>query len=132
LLSITSVKFSDKEVTVREEVSLPYDIYKLKIEFSGLTFREPERVKYQYKLEGHDVDWSEPSSSGYAMYNRIADGEYTFLVRSCNSDGVCSPEPSRFRFTVSSPIWEQWWFILLGTCTTGYILFIIASARGRL
>lgn len=131
VLNITSVKFSDKEIDHNNNIELPYDVYKMKVDFTGLTFREPDRVRYQYKLEGHDVDWSEPSTAPYALYNRLADGEYTFLVRAYNSDGICNREPQRLHITVLSPIWKRWWFMLLGTFTGSYALFLIVGARER-
>jgi ligand-binding sensor domain-containing protein/serine phosphatase RsbU (regulator of sigma subunit) len=131
VLNITSVKFSDKEVDLSAGSELPYDIYKLRIEFSGLTFCEPERVRYQYKLEGHDVDWSELSPAGYALYNRVPDGDYTFMLRAYNSDGVYNEEPLKLSFTVLSPLWKRWWFILAGICTGSYALFVIIGVREK-
>lgn len=131
MLNITSVRFSDKEYDPSAIEELPYDAYKLKIEFSGLTFREPERVKYQYLLEGHDEDWSELTSSSFALYNRIPEGDYIFRLRACNSDGVCTTEPLSFKFTVLSPLWKRWWFILLGACTSGYLLVVIVGVREK-
>jgi ligand-binding sensor domain-containing protein len=39
------------------ETSLQPDSNFLDVRFSGLWFKDPSRVRYRYKLEGHDPDW---------------------------------------------------------------------------
>jgi len=60
-VNITSVRISDRDYDFSKPIILPYGIYKLRVDFIGLNFRSPERVTYQYRLEGYD-EWSEPTS----------------------------------------------------------------------
>jgi len=123
-MNILSIQFSDQDFDIQDIISLPYDIYKLRIEFVGLSFLEPESVTYQYKLSGQDYDpgWSEPSTTNFALYNKIEDGEYTFSVRSCNIDGICNEEPLTFSIYIAPPFWKTWWFIT--GCSIMFLLSI--------
>ena len=78
-----------------QDIVLPYKVYKLRIEFIGLNYSDPQAVRYQYKLEGYDLEWSDVTSQTSATYPRIEDGEYTFYVRSYNSEGL-NPGSSGF------------------------------------
>ena len=51
-------------------------------------------LRYQYRLEGADADWSALSEQRTVTYASLSPGRYTFLVRAVNSDGVVSAEPA--------------------------------------
>jgi len=44
-------------------------------------------------------------------FARLAPGSYRFLVRAVNTEGVSSPQPATLEFTVTEPLWAQWWFL---------------------
>ncbi len=111
--NILKVIISDKEYDFREPIILPYSAYKLRIEFIGLCYSDPEAVTYQYKLEGYDLDWSEVSGNRFVIYPRIEDGEYTFLLKSYGKNGVTELSPISFTIRVKLPVWKTWWFVTL-------------------
>lgn len=113
IVNITSVEISDKEYDFSEKIVLPYSIYKMRIDFIGLNYSNPEQVTYKYKLEGFDIDWSEPSTSRFAIYSRLSDGDYKFLVQACNSDGQWTEQPLVLQIKIRKPFWKTWWFISL-------------------
>lgn len=124
--NILHVYVSDKEYDFRKAIVLPYSAYKLRIEFVGLNYADPEAVTYQYKLDGYDLDWSEITDMTTAIYPRIEDGEYTFLLKSIGSDGTISETPVSIAIRVKLPVWKTWWFISLMTLALiGAIIGII-------
>jgi len=129
-VNITSVRISDREYDISKPIVLPYGIYKLRADFIGLNFRSPERVTYQYMLEGYD-EWSEPTSIPFVQYSRIEDGHYTFRIKACNSEGICSEEPIGFSIEVKLPVWKTWWFISLSVLIIVFTIFIIIKIRER-
>ncbi len=110
--NIVSINFSDKPVDLRNEIIMPYDKYKLKIDFIGLSYRNPELVSYQYKLVNYDDEWSEITRIPQVIYG-IDDGEYTFLLRSYNRYWQTTEEPLTVPFIIRKPYWKTWWFITL-------------------
>lgn len=120
-LNITSIMFSDEEKDFSKEILMPYGIYKMKIDFIGIHLNSPESVTYQYKLEGFDLEWH-TTTSRTAIYSRIEDGEYRFLLKACTIDKVCTTEPVEMIVViVKPPFWKTWWFITLS------IIAILAS-----
>lgn len=112
-VNIASVLFSDVAYDINKPIHLRYGIYKLKINYVGLSFSDPSGVTYQYKLDGYDLEWSEFTRAREVFYPRIEDGDYTFLLKACNADGTCIEEPLKLEIIISPPIWKTWWFILL-------------------
>ncbi len=129
-INITSVRVSDREYDPDEDVVLPYGIYKLRVDFIGLNYRSPETVTYQYKLDGYD-EWSEPTDLNYALYTRVEDGDYTFMVRACNNNEVCTESAAIFNLKVKLPVWKTWWFLTMTFIMVVLIVFIIIKYRER-
>jgi ligand-binding sensor domain-containing protein/serine phosphatase RsbU (regulator of sigma subunit) len=91
-----------------QNLSLAYDNSYLTFNFIGITQSSPKKVKYQYKLEGLDKNWSITTSNTEASYANLPHGTYTFKVKAMNSEGVWS-KPFEYTFTIRPPWWKTWW-----------------------
>jgi ligand-binding sensor domain-containing protein/signal transduction histidine kinase len=87
------------------------DQNQLRLDFVGLGFAPGERLRYQYRLEGADRDWSSPTEQRTINYASLRRGSYTFRVRAVNVEGAVSPQPASVTFTVLAPVWQRWWFL---------------------
>ncbi|HEX2396339.1 MAG TPA: two-component regulator propeller domain-containing protein [Bacteroidales bacterium] len=129
--NIVSLTISDKPYDFTRDIVLPYKIYQMRIEFIGLNYSDPQAVRYQYKLEGYDIGWSDVSSQTSVSYPRIEDGDYTFYIRSYNSEGLSQEIPVSFHLKVKPPVWKTWWFIGLLILIIAASLFLIIKYRER-
>jgi ligand-binding sensor domain-containing protein/serine phosphatase RsbU (regulator of sigma subunit) len=127
-LNLISVKIGDKDIDFNDKIELPYGIYKVKFDFIGLNYRSPASVKYQYKLEGWESEWSELSNNTFANYPRLEDGNFKFLVRAYNAEGICS-EPLVIPIYIHPPLWKRWWFILL--CAAIIVMLLYSYIKYR-
>ena len=66
---------------------------------AGLS-RSGEVLRYQYRLDGADADWSEPTRQRTVTYASLAPGRYTFIVRAVSSDGIASDRPATVTFRI--------------------------------
>ena len=101
----------------------------IQIDFVGLNVGSGETVRYQFKLEGADSDWSAPSDQRSVNYPNLPSGSYQFLVRALTAGGMASERPASVSFRVLPPIWKRWWFVL-----SAFFLIsipILAVARSR-
>ncbi len=129
--NILSLSFSDKKVPLAKKVVMPYGRYRVRIDFLGISYRDPQGVMYQYKLENYDDHWSDLTANTFAYYGRLEDGKYRFLLRAYNSAGYTTPEPVSIRIIVKLPFWKTWWFILLGVILLVTVVYIIIKVRER-
>ena len=120
--NIVKLFISDREVSFSEPIVLPYAPYKLRIEYVGLNYNDPESVQYQYRLQGYDLDWMEMTDQRYALYSRVEDGEFQFQLRSFGHDGQHDTAPVGFTIKIKPPFWKTWWFI---TITSVFGIFLI-------
>lgn len=78
--------------------------------FVGLSLANSERVRYRYRLDGFDGDWSDPVASREAMYTNLGAGFYTFRVIASNSDGQWNGPEASIGFEVEPTVSQTWWF----------------------
>ncbi len=73
----------------------------IQIDFFGLGFGAGEALRYQFKLEGADQDWSRPTDQRTVNYASLSPGNYRFLVRAITTDDVLSLTPATVTFEIS-------------------------------
>jgi ligand-binding sensor domain-containing protein/serine phosphatase RsbU (regulator of sigma subunit) len=129
--NITRLLISDKPYDADQEIVLPYKLYKLRIEFIGLNYSDPQSVRYQYMLQGHDLEWSDITTQTYISYPRIEDGDYVFKLKSFNSEGLTQETPVNIHIRVKLPVWKTWWFISLSVITLLFSIYLYIKIRER-
>jgi len=82
----------------------------VQIEFASLNFSVGDVLRYKYKLEGADRDWSKISEQRTVNYATLSPGAYRFLVRAINWEGRVSPNVAEVDFRILPPVWGRWWF----------------------
>ena len=97
-----------------EGPEMPANQSDVRVEFVGLGFAPGELMRYQYRLDGTDQNWSEPRIERTVDYANLAAGQYRFLVRAVNSDGIMSVTPASVTFRILPPVWRRWWFVSMG------------------
>ncbi len=108
---------------------LPHTDNNIQLDFFGLDFSAGETLRYQYKLEGADQDWSEPTYQTNVTFANLRPGGYRFLVRALNADGTVSASPASMTVKILSPIWQRWWFVLLAALAVAGIVVVFFRYR---
>ncbi len=122
-------------ITETESLTLDHSQSVVTFAFSALNYRAAEKNRYAYKLVGFEEDWNEVEANRrYATYTNLDPGQYRFLVRASNNDGVWSPMPRALAIRVLPPIWDTWWFRALAVVLVGSLVwsgFLLRTARIR-
>ena len=109
--------------TQTAEIEFPPSITDLTLEYSALSFTSPERVRYRYKLEGYDADFSRPSEDRHVIYRHLPPRRYQFLLTACNSDGIWSERPLAVSLRVL-PTWYQTGWFKVGSVIAGLTVIV--------
>lgn len=81
--------------------------HRYEFEFTGLCFTAPEKVRFQWRLDGVDSDWVDGGKQRSVAYSGLEPGQYQFAVRASNNDGVWSKEPATITFSVAPYFWQR-------------------------
>jgi signal transduction histidine kinase/ligand-binding sensor domain-containing protein/DNA-binding response OmpR family regulator len=81
------------------------------VQFASDNYVLPEKIQYQYKLEGFDKQWMTASGGivPQATYTNLTPGSYVLKVRAVNSDGYGGADESVLSIDIRPPFWLTSW-----------------------
>jgi len=98
--------------------------------FAGMSLFAPDQVRFRYKLDGFDRDWSAIVSSRQMTYNNLGPGSYQFRIIASDDEGLWNGPQTTVAFVVGRTFWQTWWFTAL--CISMVILLLLAIYRLRM
>ncbi len=116
---------------IPQDHKLNYKENHLTFYFSGLALRNPQKVKYSFKLVGFDKRWSPPTSNHSVTYSNLPPGHYIFMVKACNGYGRWSAQPATYTFTIVPPFWMHSYFIVLILILLSALIYGVFRWRTR-
>lgn len=90
-------------ITYTSELTLPFSLNSLTLQFAALEFTAPSKNRFRYYLEGAEKEWSHESTENRANYLNLSPGTYTFKVKGANSDGIWSDEITSLKINIQPP-----------------------------
>ena len=113
-----------------ENVRVPAGRQRLTFTYTGLSLSVPERVRFRYRLDGFDGDWSAPVTTREAIYTNLAPGPYRFRVMASNSEGQWSPAEAAVAIAIAPQLWQTTWFRV--GCVVAFVLGAAGIYRLRM
>lgn len=135
-----SVKVNDENNLLKEDINFSNSLTfnhnqnNFTVEFSALNFIKSNKNKYAYKLEGFEKNWNYVTIPS-ATYTNLPAGNYEFLVKSANNDGIWNKNVKKINIEVLPPLWKTWWAYLIYLITAfviAYNIFKFFKARAQL
>ena len=108
---------------------LNYGQNSLSFDFTAIEYNTPQKLLFDYMLEGFDKDWKKATTNRSVQYTNLPEGSYTFLVKATNSAGLKNNSPAQFNFTIAPPWWRTWLFRGLMILITAGILYALFRFR---
>jgi serine phosphatase RsbU (regulator of sigma subunit) len=96
---------------------IQYKNNQIRFEFTATNFVESDKIKFSSKLIPFDKDYTNWSLERVREFTNLAEGTYTFKVKSMDIYGNVGKE-DEFSFTILPPWYRTWW---------AYGLFIIVA-----
>ncbi|NUN09294.1 MAG: hypothetical protein HUU54_08975 [Ignavibacteriaceae bacterium] len=112
-VKISGVWHNNEPVSHTGILELPYNHRSLLVAFTALSFTEPLKNRYSYKLAGSDDEWINIGGRREIVFEKLPPGEYTLLIRAANNSGVWSEVPAQLGIIIFPPFWLSNWFIAL-------------------
>lgn len=134
LALIKSVRINNKIQTLGPNnfLSMDYGQGSLNIEFEGLSYREPQYIRYRYRLSGLDTIWHETANEALE-FATLRPGLYTFEVLTINGAGEACAQAATIQIQVKPPFWlRAWFYALLSGILVGLIIGYIKWRENRL
>lgn len=67
----------------------------------------PERLRFRYRLNGLDEEWTDAQQRRTAYYNRLRPGHYQFSVMACGPEGLWQETRHPLQLEIVPLLWER-------------------------
>ena len=96
----------------------------IRFSYTVPTFRNPQQVCFQYKLEGYDSAWRDAEALRTVNYTNLSPGRYKFFVRATTADGRVSELSRPLVFRLEPHFWQELYFLALAGLSIAGLLFL--------
>lgn len=126
---IKSISLFDSALPLDTAFDLSHSENNLTIQFGAIDINSRNTYTFQYRMQGVSDDWITNSFAvPYARFPKLLPGEYQFEMRVCNEDNYCS-DSQTIQFSIHAPFFQRWWFYLLLTLFSGFVIAVIIRWR---
>ncbi|RFF32224.1 ligand-binding sensor domain-containing diguanylate cyclase [Wenzhouxiangella sediminis] len=109
-VSIEHFAADGNEQRIDGPVKLPAGTGRVTIQYAGLGFIMPQRIRYRTKLEGFDDEWVDRRGQNVAEYTNLGPGDYVFRVSAAYPYGDWNGSETSLRFSIAPLPWQRAWF----------------------
>ncbi|MAD76282.1 MAG: GGDEF domain-containing protein [Rheinheimera sp.] len=118
-----------KEYAPEHRIELAAGTSRIELEYAGLGYIMPQRIRYRTMLEGFEQDWTLRGNQPNVQYTNLLPGQYRFNVAASYPDGGWSPAAT-VSFSIAPHLWQRPLFQLL--VVLALAVLIISAVRWRL
>lgn len=105
-------------ISETKQIELPAGQSTFSLQFSVADYISGMHNKFAYRLEGYEEEWiyTDHMNRGVS-YSNLPPGDYCFMVKAANRDGLWNEVPTQLRIVVLPAWYATWWarlcFVLL-------------------
>ncbi len=137
-VAIERFAVDDRDTEADGTVRVGAGALRFQFDYAGLSFAAPQKLRYQYMLEGFDHAWTDAGTRRTAYYTNIPPGKYRFRVRASlgeagflalrDASGVTAdnPQEASCSFQLLPHFYQTVWFwalVLLGIAAVVWLIF---------
>ena len=112
-------------INATKEINLKHNQNSFEIRFTGILQDNPSQVKYSWKLEGFDQDWTPPSYTNFATYTNLNPGDYILKVKAFNKYGKSGPV-REIKIHIDTPWWaSNLAYFIYGLLILGLLFLVV-------
>jgi len=95
----------NQSISTTPDITLNYTDYPFELTFNLVNSPQPQKIYYQYMVEGVDNDWITSKATQTATYTNLNFGHYTLKVRAFHNNVLLPVATNQIAIEVLPPIW---------------------------
>ncbi len=134
---VETIALDGESHPIAEQIVMKPGQRRVAFTYAGISFIDPQRLRFRHRLVGFDKDWVEAGSTNRAAFTNLEEGSYKFEVIASHGDGVWSA-PASIGLVREAAFYRALWFqfslatVLLGTAWLAYRARVLNARRNRL
>lgn len=113
-----------------ELVTVPPGSHTVEVHYTGVNFSAPQKLHFQYRLDGYDPAWIDAGTRRVAYYTDLPPGHYRFDVRARSDKGIWSDTIAGVAIYQAPFFYQTRWFQALAL--TLLVMAAAVAYRGRI
>lgn len=105
-----------------------YSCNHLTFYFSAISWNESHKIRYSYRMNGFNSNWSVPSDETKADFKNLPYGDYVFEVCAVGQNGIWST-PCAYSFSILAPWYHTWWARTIFSAMALFVVFLVIRWR---
>jgi signal transduction histidine kinase/ligand-binding sensor domain-containing protein/CheY-like chemotaxis protein len=122
---INKVLINKQLLSVSEDIRVPQGHGDVELDYTAPLFLAARKLRFRYRLEGFDQEWTDAGARRVAYYTNIPPGQYRFRVLVANNEGVWNDAGAALSFYLKPHLYQTLWF--RAACVLGALILIIGS-----
>ncbi|HEX3122447.1 MAG TPA: diguanylate cyclase [Rhodanobacteraceae bacterium] len=103
----------------------------IQVDVTALSFRDPNSLRFRYRLTGYDADWIDAGARRSAFYTNLPPGAYRFEVQASLPDSAYGESQATVDFTLASRWYERASVRILLALLAALLIALLVSLRLR-
>lgn len=134
-VTLESVSADGKYYPTSLPLRFPAHTADVQFAYAAVSLSNPEGIRYRYKLEETDKEWTEVREPSPVTYRNLSPGSYHFSAAATDTDGVWSNQITTAAFAILPAFYQTAWFrtlciaAALAALFVGYLLRVRHLAR---
>ena len=126
-VSIQKIRVNDNDSSYTTASAFTLDPRQRSIEvsFAAPYFLNANKVKYRYRLEGHNDEWKNIGGNTSVLFTSLPSGTFIFHVAASIDNVNWFESNEKIFFSIRLSFWKTWWFIGLLILFSGSVLYAI-------
>jgi signal transduction histidine kinase/ligand-binding sensor domain-containing protein len=109
---IKSIAAGSTRLGPDEDLTFPPRSSPVEINYSTVMLSETHKMRFRYRLENFENQWTEAGSRRQALLMNLPPGSYTFRVMAVSNDGSATESSATARFVVRPALTQTPWFFI--------------------
>ncbi len=118
-------------INLTDAIHLSSDQNSIEVGFTMIDYVSPQRVTFEYMLDGYDKGFIAAGYHHSVRYNNLPPGSYTFRLRAIDSYNGSLIAERTLPIFIAPPAWQTWWAKLIYTLV-GLVLVYLAVRYFRM
>jgi signal transduction histidine kinase/ligand-binding sensor domain-containing protein len=103
----------DGRVATTSGSRVPAGTRRVQINYTALTLRSPNRIRFRYRLDGFDANWIDAGTRRQAFYTNLPPRAYTFQVEATADESAWSGSSAAWAFHIEPRFYQAMWFYVV-------------------
>ncbi|MFL5344029.1 MAG: two-component regulator propeller domain-containing protein [Hyalangium sp.] len=99
-----------RRVPLSGESRIPVGEGQVELHYTAPSLRDPQALRFRFRLEGVDTDWVEAGARRVAYYTHLPPGQYRFRVQVEPPLGAAEPSEATLSFFLAPRLYQRWGF----------------------